>query len=352
MDLTRCTAVLMVFLAGVAIGYSEQQPVFSIDLRDYSGQLGRCYNPPTTARKWPNVTEETNKPIIRLQFWGQYLIVDTSPRPIMAYDKVRQAMVATNDLTPCPRLVFDVTTGKAVSAEIVKNEFLEPQPWAKPCATTHPECRRHSTMSSPPLQDEPEDAVHEMDRWKDMRIVTIGSGADLYLEQAGRERVLVYKAPKNEARENCLPGAMFLGADHIGIKECSPNPRRSDQMTVVDKAGRKRYAMKRYLTRRYVMPDAANTVLNGKGTRFAVYETSSAHFYDVMNSLANRNTLWIGVTVLSADTGKKIVQYHWSGENEESLHDLGRLALSDDGLLLAVIKDPMVVLFPVPADSK
>jgi hypothetical protein len=339
------------FLKGLALAFlvgggwlnllAEPQPVWRIDLRQFGDKLGAC-NHPIARRRVEGQGTATDRPITTVRFWSHYLVVDMVPRPVWVWDKNETLWrhAPTDDVTPCPRLVFDLN-----NRQLVPKELVADAEWSGPQMVLDPRLRFDL-----PLQEPPADQVYVLAQWKNTAVVLVGDGIDLYLEEPGKERTLLYKTNVDDATRyfTCLPRPLFLGADRIGIDKCGfPLARyrltRNEEPTVVvDKSGKERYQISNH-------PSPSRTILNSSGTRFAVYGPGSTGSLEMRNWLFSRNTLnWISVEVFDSDKGRKVFQYHWSGENDDYLDDKGWAALSDDGSLLAVIKDSEVLVFSVP----
>lgn len=143
-----------------------------------------------------------------------------------------------------------------------------------------------------------------------------------YLESPGKPKLALFHL-------NCLPRApQFIGDSYILIFLCDL------KSIVVNTQGERIYEMAA-LSFPYV-------AVNHTGTRFAVYERDES-FWHELEGTTNR----VRVKVFQSSTGKKLLELRWR-VNGESTRD-GRLALSDEGSLLAIIRSGEVLVFAIPS---
>jgi hypothetical protein len=141
-----------------------------------------------------------------------------------------------------------------------------------------------------------------------------------YLRVPGREDTLIWQA-------HCLPSLpVFLSDDRILVFNC-------DMKTlVVDRSGRQAYGLPTFS-----MPWFA---LDREGSRFAVYERDSSFFHQF------EGTDRLRLRVYRSSDGKELFKLRWRPGNE-AFND-GRVALSDDGALLALLRGGQLLVFALP----
>ena len=169
--------------------------------------------------------------------------------------------------------------------------------------------------------------AHIVARWKQMMIeevVTVASkGPDrreYYLHEPDREKLLLFggRCPSDSPN--------FLGDDRILIHLCN------HRHIVVDKKGRKIYDLPA-LSLPYIAPAL-------RGDRFVVYERDTTLFHQFEGT--NR----LRVKVFRSSDGKKLFEYRWTPSNERT--NDGRVALSDDGSLVALVQAGEILIFTLP----
>jgi hypothetical protein len=213
-----------------------------------------------------------------------------------------------------PRLVFDTKAGSLLPQGSL-TELLLP-PWD--------ECPRTRFREVYP-------AVNVIDCRKQMTIEQIGGigptvtePAQFYLQEPGKEKVLIFRAKKR-----CQPGdPRFISDQLILLRPCNDN-------VVVDKAGHKVYDMPR-LTYYYL-------TVSRDGTRFAAYERDISFFHQF------EGTDRLRVKVFRSFDGEKLFDYRWHPANE--LTNDGRVALSDDGSRLAILRGEELLIFALPTQK-
>jgi len=145
---------------------------------------------------------------------------------------------------------------------------------------------------------------------------------EYYLQEPGREKVLLF-------RGHCPTGhPNFVSDEYILVTLCTGKQ-------VVDKEGHKVYEMPR-LADPYIAP-------NRDGTRFVVHERDSS-FLGQFNDITDKKRM----KVFRSSDGKKLFEYHWGQVEGDGLND-GRVALSDDGSLAALIRGREMLVFAVPS---
>jgi len=150
--------------------------------------------------------------------------------------------------------------------------------------------------------------------------------AEYYLREPGREKMLIFRAQRR-----CQPGdPRFISDDYILLRPCNNN-------MVVNKEAKKIYDMPNlgwyYLT------------LNREGTRFAVYQRNVS-FWHELEGTTNR----LRVRVFRSSDGRKLFDYPWHTNGDDPNYD-GRIALSDDGSLVAIIRREELLVFAVPSSK-
>lgn len=145
--------------------------------------------------------------------------------------------------------------------------------------------------------------------------------AEYYLHKSGKTRVLLYRA-------NCITGdPRFVGDGYILLKPCKAKP------IVVNEQGQKIYEMPK-LADAYIAP-------NRNGSSFATQERDSSflgQFKDITDKKRMR--------VFRTSDGKQLFEYRLPEVEKDSLND-GRVALSDDGAMVALIQGWEVLAFRV-----
>lgn len=211
-----------------------------------------------------------------------------------------------------PLVVFDTRTGERFPKDRPAELVLPP--WD--------DCRRTQFRKGSP-------ELNIIDCRNQLTIEQVGgvgkgevAPAEFYLQEPAKERVLIFRAHKK-----CQPGdPRFISDELILLWPCNNN-------VVVDKAGRKVYDMPR-LTWYWL-------AVNRQGTRFAVYERDLTFFSLYTNRLR--------VKVFRSSDGKKLFDYRWHVD-DEATND-GRIALSDDGLLLAILRGQELLVFALPPEK-
>jgi len=194
-----------------------------------------------------------------------------------------------------------------------------------------------ASLSLPPWDEcprtefrEPFPAANIVDCRKQMVIEQIGGigllgptePAQFYVEEPGREKTLIFRA-----YEKCQPGdPKFISDDLILLRQCHND-------VVVNKKGKHIYKLPK-LADCYVTPSA-------DGTRFAVYERDASFFSEIEG-----RTDKLRVRVFRTSDGHKVFDHRWHA-GHEAIND-GRVALSDDGLLLAFMEGDEVLVFRLP----
>jgi hypothetical protein len=82
--------------------------------------------------------------------------------------------------------------------------------------------------------------------------------------------------------------------------------------------------------------------VSGGGARFAVFERDESFFHELAGTTDRAR-----VGVFQSSNGKKLFHLAWHIKGESTRE--GRVALSDDGLLVAVVRSGEVLVFPLPA---
>lgn len=177
---------------------------------------------------------------------------------------------------------------------------------------------------------------HIVARWKEMvieQVCDVESCAQppgkprvrnvtYYLESPGKPKLTLFHL-------NCLPRApQFVGDSYILVFLCDLKG------IVLNTQGERIYEMTA-LSFPYI-------ALNSAGTRFAVYERDESFWHELEGT-----TNLVRVKVFQSSTGKKLLELRWR-VNGESTRD-GRVALSDEGSLLAIIRSGEVLVFAIPS---
>jgi hypothetical protein len=234
-----------------------------------------------------------------LKFYGQFLVVYSGS-------------IYSGSMRPV--LVFAQDTGQLISQERGKVIYL-PR-WD--------ECGRTIFKKASP-------EVNIIDCRGQMRLEQIGGigrgvqkgDTEYYLQEPGKDKVLL-------SRGHCRPSAPhFISDKYVLVTLC--NGKR----IVANKQGQKVYAMPK-LSDIYVAPSLL-------GTRFAVHERDSS-FLGQFNDITDKKRM----TVFRSSDGKKLFEYRWGDVDDDGLND-GRVALSDDGSLAALIRAREVMVFAVPS---
>lgn len=214
-------------------------------------------------------------------------------------------------------LVFDTATHQRMSDQRV----------AKELAVCHDSLRREA------LPQRGED--HIVARWKQMAIEQIcdvescsqppgkPSVRDVkyYLQKPNNRSVLLF-------HDHCLSRPpVFIGDEYTLFFRCDL------KAMVVNTDGEPVYRLPAF-----AFPYIA---VNRGGTRFAVYERDESFFHELEGT-----TDRVRVKVFQSSNGKKIFEARWHAKGE-STRD-GRIALSDDGSLIAVIHLGEVLVFTLP----
>jgi len=146
--------------------------------------------------------------------------------------------------------------------------------------------------------------------------------AEYYLQEPGKEKVLLF-------RGNCnATDPRFVGDNRIFLHTCGT------KNVVVDKRGQRLYKMPK-LTDPYI-------AVNREGTRFVVHERDSS-FLGQFNDTTDRKRM----TVFRSSDGSKVFEYRWGQVEGDGLND-GRVALSDNGSLIALIRGRELMVFVIP----
>jgi hypothetical protein len=204
---------------------------------------------------------------------------------------------------------------------------------------------RLAAIQLPPREESPRTVLggaisegNTIARWKQMAIEEICDTehcsqppgkravrmAEYYMREPGKVKVLLF-------RINCLPDRpRFVGDEEILINLCN------GKNFVVNKKGQKLYDLPR-LVWPYV-------TLNHEGTRFVVYERDQSFFQGFSGDCCDKRR----VKVFRSSDGKKLFEYHWNGAGDDGINN-GRVALSDDGSLLALVRSHEVLVFTIPA---
>jgi hypothetical protein len=173
--------------------------------------------------------------------------------------------------------------------------------------------------------------VNLLECWKEMVLEQVGGiglsneePMEYYLRLPGNERVLLFHG----SHRNCWPGdPHFVGDDQILVNQCN------GKSLVLNTRGTKLYSFTK-LSEAYI-------ALNDEGTRFAVFERSSSllHEFEGTNRLK--------VSVFRSADGRKIFERKWHLGDRDGIND-GRIALSNDGSLLAIARGGEVQIFRLP----
>jgi hypothetical protein len=142
-----------------------------------------------------------------------------------------------------------------------------------------------------------------------------------YLRRPDEKPVLLFQ-------DHCLnPAPQFLGDKYIFFFRCNLKG------VVINSDGEQVYQLPVF-TFPYV-------VASGAGTRFAVYERDESLFHQLTDTIDR-----VRVSVFQTSDGKELFKLGWHTRGE-STRD-GRIALSDDGTLLAVVRSGEVLVFRIP----
>ena len=276
--------------AGLFIAFCSAwgvEPLWKVDLRTLESQT-----------KWHG--DE-----VGIKFVGHYLIVYSGSAPMPGHAEMH------------PALILDRDTGRLLTNETLIEASL-PQ-WD--------DCPRTRYREPAPVEN-------IIDCRGDMRLVQVGGiggpgekvGATrIYLKQPGREDVLLFT-------ENCFPGdPSFVGDDQILLSLCDSG---GSGYRGVDRAGKKLYSIK--LLFPYI-------TVSRDGTRFAAYERYATFLHEISGT-SNRAR----VKVFRSTDGEKLFEYGWHLAEDEFDND-GRIALSDDGSLIAIVQGNEILVFAVVA---
>ncbi len=212
------------------------------------------------------------------------------------------------------KVVLDKESGRVVSEE--SSAGISLPEWD--------ECPR--TLFRKPFPE-----VNIVDCRKQMTIEQIGGiglveprgNAEYYLHEPGKDRVLLLRA-------HCITSdPRFVGDDYILVKLCS------GKRVVVNKQGHTIYDMPK-LVYVYVAP-------NREGTRFAAQERDSSFLGQFADTTDRKR-----MKVFRTSDGRQLFEHRW-GQVEGDLLNDGRVALSDDGALAALIQGWEVIAFAVPS---
>lgn len=278
---------LMLFFGAEMSHAKDQKPLWRIDLQALGVERAR---------------DE-----VTIKYSGSHLVVYVGS----SYVSGREAVWVRE-----PRLVLDSIKGEAVSGEGWSELSLPP--WDD-CPRTRSGKEAHG--------------LEVVDCRKQMVIErTRGNGtkfdpSEYYLHEPGKERVLIFRA-----RSRCHPdNPKFINDEHILLQSCDRN------YLVVNKKGEKIYGM----------PNLAEPylTLNSAGTRFAVYERDSSFFHSLEGT-----TDKLRVRVFRSSDGEMLFDYRWHTRGDDPTYD-GRIALSDDGSLLAILQKEEALIFAL-APSK
>lgn len=262
-----------------------------------------------------------------MRWLGQYVVIDW---PSLACDHPEPP--PTPGSPPTVRLVIDSATGKRVPAETL----AEVPPPDHPVEYRIDERRPQGAEGK---------LVAE---WRGMALV-VDKDLKLWLLEPGQPKVLVfYRLPY-------LQTATFVAPDRILI--IGRVPDRPDctlchyHLWVVDKSGALKYKLPVELN-----PGRFDYYAGSQdGTRFVIRDDVEAG-RELALDIA---TLGIAAPNLPAGTavvkvhdsfaGKKLFEYRWRMSKDEEHDSSGRVALSDDGSLLALIRDETLLIFRLPS---
>lgn len=215
-------------------------------------------------------------------------------------------------------LVFDTATRQRISNQQGAREL--------------PAC--HDSLWKEPLLRER--GGHIVARWKQMaieQVCDVESCSEPPGQPAVRDVKYYLKKPNNRSvllfHDHCLSDSpAFIGDEYILFFSCNSKD------VVVNSDGEPVYSLPA-LAFPYI-------AVNRGGTRFAVYERDESFFHELEGT-----TDRVRVKVFQSSNGKKMFEARWHTKGE-STRD-GRVALSDNGSLLAVIHSGKVLVFTLPA---
>jgi hypothetical protein len=277
---------------------AEQTPVLRLDLRQFG------YNEHAPAGPG-------SQTLSRIWFKGSSLTVEVLTRK---YDAQHQWVGDNLSDT----WTFDITSQKLVS----KQAFVDLEP--------------------PPTYASFSWAPGEVARWKEMIIARDDHGA-LFLQQANQSPIVIFPGSKERLRYtyDCPARAKFMGLDRIAILNCSRNA------IVVDYRGQRKYTISTDLV-------DGNAVLNRDGTDFAVYQYSLSPkkwLLFLANGLNEETFIPADqayVKVYSSQDGTELFKYAWRLDKDQR-YDAGSVALSEDGSLVALIRNSELLIFRIAA---
>jgi hypothetical protein len=170
-------------------------------------------------------------------------------------------------------------------------------------------------------------AVNIIARRKQMSIEQIGGiglppigDSEYYLQEPGKANVLLF-------RGRCISGdPSFVGDEYILIGRCDGTN------VVLNKLGRPVYKLPR-LNYPYI-------AVNSRGTRFVIYEREKLSIHPF------ENTYKVRIRVFRSFDGKQLFEYRLHPRANEGSND-ARVALSDDGSLLALVGAGDILIFSI-----
>lgn len=232
---------------------------------------------------------------IMLRFYGDLLVI---------YSEAGNCVLIFD--TKSQRMVDDKETRRAVSLFLVN-----------PCPLTRFRKRF------------PE--VNVLECWKGMALEQVGGigfrneePTEYYLRLPAKQRVLLFHGN----HRNCWPGdPHFVGDGQILVNQCN------GKALVLNTKGTKLYSFPKL--------SEAFIALNDEGTRFAAFERSSSFLHEFEGT--NR----LKVKVFRSADGRKIFERKWHLGDGDGISD-GRIALSNDGSLLAIARGGEVQIFRLP----
>jgi hypothetical protein len=206
------------------------------------------------------------------------------------------------------RLVFNIATHEPISDAELREISLPP---------------REEEGITKPLHPFP--AINIVSRWNHMSIQQVGGvglrnveDAEYYLTEPGKDRSLILRLP-------CDGNPQIVGSGYFLFRFCN------GKKAVVDKSGKHLY---------HIATSDAYATPNAQGDRFVVYDRRESFFHQF------EGTDQLRVIVYRSSDGKKLFEKRWHPAKYEGGHD-GRVALSDDGLILAMVKSGKLLLFRI-----
>ena len=312
MNSQRIALLLMAMLLTGSAGHgldSGPEPLARIDLRPMG------YQP----------SAQTGYNIALVKWWKQYVVIDSI---FVICGKCGPD--STYNYQPARRLVIDSSSGKAAPVEAVADAMLEPNPQDFDWKHEHPKTADGEVVA----------------KWRGMALVRGHNHRDLWLEEPGQEKKLIFSHQYFESAAFVAPDRILI----IGRIQDKPDCSICHvHLRVVDKSGELKYQLPAGLN-----PGLFDYyALNRDGTRFAVRDNIESGRDTVADTLTlGQSTGFLLntgiVKVYEAADGQKVFEYRWRVEKYE--HDcFGRVALSDDGSLLAVIQNHDLLVFRLPA---